>query len=128
MSDQKFEQGMKIRREVLGDRYVEQAEANKTAFDADFQRFITETAWGSVWSRPNLDRKTRHLLTIVMLASLGKEHELAAHIRATQNTGVTPEELKEALLQVAIYAGIPAANSAFAVAKKVYAEAAEQSE
>src|SRR5512145_1503260 len=108
MSDEKFEQGMKIRREVLGDRYVEQAEANKTAFDADFQRFITETAWGSVWSRPNLDRKTRHLLTIVMLASLGKEHELAAHIRATQNTGVTPEELKEALLQVAIYAGIPA--------------------
>jgi 4-carboxymuconolactone decarboxylase/3-oxoadipate enol-lactonase/4-carboxymuconolactone decarboxylase len=123
MSDQKFEQGMKIRREVLGDRYVDQAEANKTAFDADFQRFITETAWGSVWSRPNLDRKTRHLLTIAMLATLGKEHELAAHIRAAiQNTGVTPEELKEALLQVAVYAGIPAANSAFAIAKKVYAE------
>lgn len=128
MSDDRYDTGMNIRRAVLGEVYVDRAEANKTSFDADFQRFITETAWGSVWSRPNLDRKTRHLLTIVMLASLGKEHELAAHIRATQNTGVTPEELKEALLQVAVYAGIPAANSAFAVAKKVYAEAAEQSE
>lgn len=119
MSDQKFEQGMKLRREVMGDRYVDQAEANKTSFDADFQRFITETAWGSVWSRPTLDRKTRHLLTIAMLATLGRENELAAHLRATQNTGVTPEELKEVFLQVAIYAGVPAANSAFAVAKKI---------
>lgn len=125
MSDQKFEQGMKIRREVLGDRYVDQAEANKNSLDADFQRFITETAWGSVWSRPTLDRKTRHLLTIAMLAALGKENELTLHIRATQNTGVTPEELKEVFHQVAIYAGIPAANSAFAIAKKVYAEQEE---
>lgn len=119
MSDQKFEQGMKLRREVMGDHYVDQAEANKTSFDADFQRFITETAWGSVWSRPTLDRKTRHLLTIAMLAALGRENELAAHLRATQNTGVTSEELKEVFLQVAIYAGVPAANSAFAVAKKI---------
>ncbi len=126
MTEQKFEQGMKIRREVLGERHVDQAEANKTEFDADFQRFITETAWGSVWARPNLDRKTRHLLTLAMLAALGKENELAMHVRATQNTGVTPEELKEVLLQVAIYAGIPAANSAMAVAKKVYAELAEK--
>ena len=122
MSDQKFERGMQIRRQVMGDRYVDQAEANKTAFDADFQRFITETAWGSVWSRPGLDRKTRHLLTIAMLAALGREHELAVHIRATRNTGVTPDELKEVLLQVAIYAGVPAANSAVAIAKKIYAE------
>lgn len=122
MSDQKFEQGMKVRREVLGDGHVDRAEATKTPFDADFQRFITETAWGSVWSRPNLDRKTRHLLTIAMLAALGKENELAMHIRATKNTGVTSEEVKEVFHQVAIYAGVPAANSAFAIAKKVYAE------
>jgi 4-carboxymuconolactone decarboxylase len=125
MSDEKFEQGMKIRREVLGDRYVDQAEANKTAFDADFQRFITETAWGSVWARPNLDRKMRHLVTLAMLAALGKENELALHIRASRNTGVTPEELKEVFHQVAIYAGVPAANTAFAIAKKVYAEQSE---
>jgi 4-carboxymuconolactone decarboxylase len=122
MSDQKFEQGMTIRREVLGNHHVDRAEANKTPFDADFQHFITETAWGSVWARPNLDRKTRHLLTIAMLAALGKENELAMHIRATENTGVTPEEVKEVFHQVAIYAGVPAANSAFAIAKKVYAE------
>ena len=122
MSNQKLEQGMKIRREVLGDAHVDRAEANKTPFDADFQQFITETAWGSVWSRPGLDRKTRHLLTIAMLAALGKEQELEMHIRATQNTGVTPEEVKEVLLQVAIYAGVPAANSAIRIAKKVYAQ------
>ncbi|MCB0226633.1 MAG: 4-carboxymuconolactone decarboxylase, partial [Anaerolineae bacterium] len=107
MSEQKFEQGMKIRREVLGDAHVDRAEANKTEFDADFQRFITETAWGAVWSRPGLDRHTRHLLTIGLLAGLGKEHELAMHLRATQNTGVTPDEVKEVLLQVAVYAGLP---------------------
>ncbi len=127
MTDQKFEQGMQVRRAVLGDAHVDRAEANKTAFDTDFQRFITETAWGSVWARPGLARKTRHLLTIGLLAALGQEHELAMHIRATVNTEVTPDEVKELLLQVAIYAGIPAANSAIAVAKKVYAELAEQS-
>ncbi len=122
MSDEKFEEGMKIRRQVLGESYVDDAESGKTAFDADFQRFIVETAWGSVWARPGLDRKTRHLLTIALLAALGREEELAIHIRATKQTGVTPEEVKEALLQVAIYAGVPAANSAFALAKEVYAE------
>lgn len=127
MADDKFEKGTKIRREVLGDRHVDRAEANKTSFDADFQRFITETAWGSVWTRPGLDRKTRHLLTIALLAALGKENELAIHIRSTENTGVTPEAVKEALLQVAVYAGVPAANSAFAIAKEVYAELAENS-
>jgi 4-carboxymuconolactone decarboxylase len=127
MADQKFEQGMQVRRAVLGDAHVDRAEANKTDFDADFQRFITETAWGSVWTRPGLARKTRHLLTIGLLAALGQEHELAMHIRATANTGATSDEVKEVLLQVAVYAGIPAANSAVAVAKKVYAELVEQS-
>jgi 4-carboxymuconolactone decarboxylase len=120
----KFEQGMKVRREVLGDAHVDRAEANKTDFDADFQQFITEMAWGSVWSRPGLERKTRHLLTIGLMAALGKEAELAMHLRATSNTGVTPDEVKEVLLQVAVYAGVPTANSAFAIAKKVYAELA----
>jgi 4-carboxymuconolactone decarboxylase len=113
---------MKIRRAVLGDTHVDRAAANKTAFDTDFQQFITETAWGTVWARPGLDRKTRHLLTIAMLAALGKEHELALHIRATPNTGVTAEEVKEVCLQVAIYAGVPAANTAVSIAKNVFAE------
>ena len=111
---------MKIRRSVLGEDYVKRAEANKSEFDADFQRFITEAAWGSVWTRPGLDRKTRHLLTIAMLAALGNHEELAMHIRATRNTGVTREEVKEVLLQVAVYAGIPAANAAVAISKRVY--------
>jgi 4-carboxymuconolactone decarboxylase len=113
---------MKVRREVLGNEHVDRAEANKTAFDADFQQYITETAWGSVWTRPGLDRQTRHMLTLAMLAALGKENELALHLRATQNTGVTPAQVAEVFQQVAVYAGVPAANSAFAVAKKVYQE------
>ena len=122
MDDKTFDQGMKVRRTILGDAHVDRAEANKTPFDADFQRFITETAWGSIWTRPGLDRRTRHLITLALLSALGKEHELAMHIRATQNTGVTQEELKEVFMQVAIYAGVPSANTAFSVAKRVYAE------
>lgn len=122
MSSDKYEQGMKVRRAVLGDDYVDRAEANQTAFDADFQQFITETAWGSVWTRPHFDPKTRQLLTLAMLAALGHANEFALHLRATRNTGVTPDDVKEVLLQVAVYAGIPAANSAMAIAKKVYAE------
>jgi 4-carboxymuconolactone decarboxylase len=125
MSDDKYQQGMKIRRAVLGDAHVDRADANQTAFDADFQAFITETAWGTVWARPGLDLKTRHLLTLALLAALGKENELALHVRAIRNTGVTPDEVKEIFLHVAIYAGVPAANSAFAVAKKVFAERSE---
>ncbi len=121
-SDDRYSTGMRIRRAVLGDAHVDRAEANQTPFDADFQRFITETAWGTVWARPGLERKTRHLLTIAILAALGKENELAMHLSATRNTGVTQEEIKEVLLQVAVYAGVPAANSAFAVAKKVFSE------
>ena len=122
MSDEKFEKGMRIRKSVLGNDHVERAEAGKSDFDADFQRFIAEAAWGSVWARPGLEKKTRHLLTIAMLATLGHHEELAMHIRATRNTGVTREDVKEVLLQVAVYAGIPAANAAFAVAKRVYRE------
>jgi 4-carboxymuconolactone decarboxylase len=124
--DEKYEKGMQIRKSVLGKTHVECAEANKSEFDADFQRFITEAAWGSVWSRPGLNKKTRHLLTIAMLASLGNHEELAMHIRATCNTGVTREEVKEVLLQVAVYAGIPAANAAVAIAKRVYGEMDEK--
>lgn len=126
MPDDKYAAGMRVRRSVLGDAHVDRAETNKTDFDADFQQFITETAWGSVWARPGLDRVTRHLLTITLLAALGKEHELAMHIRATRNTGVSQEQVREALLQVAIYAGIPAANTAFSIAKKVYQEMNEE--
>lgn len=122
MSDTKLEQGMAIRRAVLGNAHVDRAEANKTDFDADFQRMITEFAWGTVWNSDVIDRQTRHMLTIAILAALGKEHELAMHLRATQNTGVSPEQLKEVFHQVAVYAGIPAANTAFATAKKVFAE------
>ena len=126
MSDQQFDRGMAIRRAVLGDAHVDRAEANKTEFDADFQRMITEFAWGTVWAGNEIDRTTRHLLTIAILAALGKEQELTLHLRATQNTGVTPTQLKAVLHQVAVYAGIPAANTAFGIAKKVLAELAEQ--
>lgn len=126
MPHEKYEKGMQIRKSVLGEDYVKRAEANKSDFDADFQRLITEVAWGSVWSRPGLNRKTRHLLTIAMLAALGNHEELGMHIRATRNTGVTRKEVKEVLLQVAVYAGIPAANAAVAIAKRVYGEMDEE--
>jgi 4-carboxymuconolactone decarboxylase len=122
MPESRFERGMKTRRQVLGDAHVERSQANKTPFDADFQRFITEYAWGEAWQGQVLDRQTRHMITIAILAALGKEHELAMHIRATQNTGVTAEQLKEVFMQVAVYAGVPAANTAFTIAKQVYAE------
>jgi 4-carboxymuconolactone decarboxylase len=117
-----FEKGMAMRKSVLGFEHVARAEANKTDFDADYQRYITETAWGTIWTRPGLEKKTRHLLTIAVLAALGRHEELALHVRATRNTGVTPEEVREVLLHVSVYAGVPAANSAFAIAKGVYKE------
>lgn len=113
---------MAVRKAVLGAEYVARAEANKTEFDADWQQYVTEHAWGAVWTRPGLAKNIRSMVTIAMLASLGRLDELGAHIRATRNTGVTKEEVKEVLLQVAVYAGAPAANSAFAVAKRVYKE------
>ena len=114
-----YDLGMKLRKEVLGSEYVEQSLARATEFDADFQRIITESAWGSVWSRPDLDRRTRSLVTIAILAALGRE-ELALHLRAAiDNVGVDPHEIAEVLLHVAVYAGVPAANSAFATARKI---------
>jgi 4-carboxymuconolactone decarboxylase len=117
----RFSAGMTVRRSVLGDAHVDRAEAAKSEFDADFQRYITESAWGSVWTRPGLDRRTRSLLTLAILASLGHHEEFALHVRATQNTEVTPEEIKEAMLHVAVYAGVPAANTAIRIAKGILA-------
>ncbi len=119
MTESRFETGMKVRKEVLGSEHVERALGRATEFDADFQRFITETAWGSVWSRPDLDRRTRSLVTLAILAALGRE-ELALHLRASQNIGVDPHEIAEVFLHVAVYAGVPAANSAFAAARQVF--------
>jgi 4-carboxymuconolactone decarboxylase len=114
---------MRVRRAVLGDAHVDRAEANKTSFDAPFQRFITETAWGTLWASDTLDRPTRSLVTIAILAALGRQEELALHLRASANTGATPEAIREALMHVAVYAGVPAANSAIALAKIILAPA-----
>jgi 4-carboxymuconolactone decarboxylase len=119
--ESRYEQGMRVRREVLGAEHVARAREQTTAFDADFQRFITETAWGTVWARPDLDRRVRSLVTIGILAALGRE-ELTLHLRASRNTGASPREIAEVLLHVALYAGIPAANAAFAEAKKILGE------
>ena len=119
-ADELYDRGLAVRKSVLGEAHVARASANATPFDRDFQRFITQYAWGGVWTRPGLDRRTRSLLTIVMLAALGHGEELKLHIRATRNTGASREDVAEALLQVAIYAGVPAANAAFHHAKAAY--------
>ncbi|NJO36721.1 MAG: 4-carboxymuconolactone decarboxylase [Rhizobiales bacterium] len=113
---------MRVRRSVLGDAHVDHTEAAKTAFDQDFQRFITEGAWGSVWSRPGLSKRERSLITIALLAALGHDEELAMHVRATANTGASADDIKEALLHVAVYAGVPAANRAIRIAKAALAD------
>jgi 4-carboxymuconolactone decarboxylase len=122
LAENRFDQGMAMRKSVLGAEHVARAEGNKTDFDADFQRIITEGAWGTIWTRPGIDKRTRHMLSLAIIAALGKHDELAMHIRATRNTGVTREEVREVFLQVLIYAGAPAANSAFGIAKRVYKE------
>jgi len=124
--DDLFEQGMAIRRAVLGDAHVDRAEAGKTDFDAPFQALITEGAWGSVWSRPYWDKRQRSIVTIALLAALGQDEELALHVRATRNTGATMEDLREAMMHVAIYAGVPAANHAIKIIKQTYAEMAKK--
>ena len=116
--DSRFEQGMATRRAVLGNAYVDAATARKTPFDEDFQTFITEGAWGSVWSRPGATRRERSMMTIALLAALGHDEEVAMHVRATENTGCSPDDIKEALLHVAVYAGVPAANRAFRIARE----------
>lgn len=119
MSEERFCEGMKVRREVLGEQYVDRAVAASTDFDREFQSQITRSAWGEVWTRPGLDRRTRHLLTISTLAALGHQEELALHLRAIDNTGVSKADVKEVLMHLAVYAGVPAANAAFRTAKKV---------
>ncbi len=121
-----YDRGMAVRRSVLGDVHVDRSLERATDFDADFQEFITKTAWGQIWTRPGLDIRTRSMLTIGMLAALGKDGELKLHIRATRNTGVTRDEVKEILMQAAVYAGVPAGNHAMALARAVYAEMDEE--
>lgn len=117
--------GMSVRRAVLGDEHVDRAVARTTPFTADFQDFITRYAWGDVWSRPGLDRATRSRLTLALLAALGHHEEFAMHVRAALRNGVTPDEIREVLLHTAVYAGVPVANRAFAIAQEVLADEGE---
>lgn len=118
MSDT-YEPGMKVRREVLGDAHVERSIERTTEFTAPFQEFITRYAWGSVWTRDGLDRRTRSAVTLSVLTALGRENEIEMHVRGALRNGLTPAEIGEVLLHTAIYAGVPAANSAFAIAQRV---------
>lgn len=122
MSDDTYERGMEVRREVLGDAHVDAAAEGTTPFTADFQALITRYAWGEIWARPGLDRKTRSCITLATLIALGRDHELAMHVRAALRNGLTTDEIKEVLLQSAVYCGVPAANSAFAIAQRVLDE------
>ena len=115
-------QGMTVRREVLGDAHVDRAVAGATPFTAPFQDFITRYAWGEIWSRPGLSRAERSIITLTALAILRQEDELAMHVRAAIRNGLTPEQIREVLLQVGVYAGVPAANRAFAIAQRVLAD------
>jgi 4-carboxymuconolactone decarboxylase len=123
MSDP-YEAGMKVRREVLGDEHVDRAVEATTPFTEPFQDYITRCAWGGVWTREGLDRRTRSAITLAALTALGREDELALHVRAARRNGLSEEEIAEVLLHTAVYAGVPAANSAFAVAKRVLADEA----
>ena len=117
---QRYEQGMKVRRAVLGDAHVDTSLKNRTEFDDALQDLITRYAWGEIWSRPGLPRQTRSMLTLAMMVALNRPDELRLHLRAALNNGVTREEIREVLLQTAIYCGVPAANSAFHLAQEVF--------
>ncbi len=119
---ERYEQGLRKRREVLGDAHVDRAQANQTGFNRDFQELITRYAWGEIWTRPGLPAHTRSLMTIVMMVALNREEELKLHLRAASSNAVSRAEIAEALLQTAIYCGVPAANSAFALAQQVFAD------
>jgi 4-carboxymuconolactone decarboxylase len=119
---ERFETGMKIRRELLGDAHVDAAIAKRNAFSEEFQDLITRYAWGEIWTRPNLPRQTRSLITVAMLVALNREEELRLHLRAALRNGATQEEIRETLLQSAIYCGVPAANSAFRIAQEIFSE------
>jgi 4-carboxymuconolactone decarboxylase len=120
--DDAYERGLRLRREVLGDEHVERAIAATTDATADFQDFITRYAWGDIWSRPGLDRRARSCVTLAALVALGRFDELALHVRAARRNGLSTDEIKEVLLQTAVYCGVPAANSAFAVFQQVLAD------
>ncbi|OBK39932.1 4-carboxymuconolactone decarboxylase [Mycobacterium sp. 1245111.1] len=126
MTTARYDQGMAVRREVLGDSYVEQANAKTTEFTRDFQQVVTEFAWGTVWTRPGLDRRSRSMVTLTALIALGHNDELALHLRGALRNGLTREEIKEVLLQAAVYCGVPAANAAFRVAQRVLDEVEPQ--
>jgi 4-carboxymuconolactone decarboxylase len=117
--DERRERGMKIRREVLGDAHVDRAQANTTPLTKDFQDLITRYAWGEIWARPGLDRKTRSCITVAMTVALNRPDELALHLRGALRNGVTVDELREILLQTVVYCGVPAAHAAFRVAEEV---------
>lgn len=119
MTDQSYSEGMRVRREVLGDDYVDRAAERATELTAPFQELITRYAWGGVWARQGLDRQTRSAITLALLTALGREQELAMHVRAARRNGLSEGEIGEVLLHTAIYAGVPAANAAFAVAQRV---------
>jgi 4-carboxymuconolactone decarboxylase len=120
------ERGMKVRREVLGDAHVDEAVVRTTDFTADFQDLITRYAWGEIWTRPGLDRRTRSAITLTALIAVGRMDELAMHVRAARRNGLSEDEIKEVLLQTAVYCGVPAANTAFAVAARVLEEEEEE--
>jgi 4-carboxymuconolactone decarboxylase len=119
---ERHNKGMKVRKQVLGKAHVERAEAGKNKFNAPFQDLITRYAWGEIWTRPGLPRKTRSMITIAMMVALSRTDELRLHLRAAANTGVSREELQEVLLQTAIYCGIPAANHAFQIAEEIFSK------
>ena len=121
-TEKSYNNGMKTRRSVLGDDYVNKVEAAKTDFDIEFQEYVVQSAWNAVWSRPGLTRRERSLITIALLTALGHEEELALHISAINNTGASKEDVKEVLLHTAVYAGVPSANKGFRIAKKVFTE------
>ena len=120
--DPRYEAGMKVRREVLGDEHVDRATDNATDFTRPFQEYITRSAWGEAWTRPGLDRKTRSCITLAILTALRAENEIPMHVRAAKRNGLTDEEILEVLIHTAVYAGVPAANSAVAIANKTLAE------
>jgi 4-carboxymuconolactone decarboxylase len=124
--DSTYDRGMKVRREVLGDEHVDRTIGRTTEFTAGFQDFITKYAWGEIWSRPGLDRKTRSCITLTALVALGRLDELELHVRAAVRNGLTEKEIEEVFLQSAVYCGVPAANSAFAVAQRVLSETGEE--
>ncbi|PXX60974.1 4-carboxymuconolactone decarboxylase [Nocardia tenerifensis] len=120
--NERARQGSRVRREVLGDAHVDRAEANTTEFTRPFQDYITEAVWGSIWTRPGLDRRTRSCITLAVLTALGRHEEIAMHVRAAIGNGLTPAEIAEVLLHTGAYAGVPAANAAFAIGQRVLDE------